>query len=414
MRIGLTHGRSVANSLGGCEFSIAVLAEALEPRHDVEIITNNTRFTADGVERAFNITLRRTTFRPFPDVPVRALTPWGRFRQYAEREAPVSAGYDGFVCFTHEIPPICRAKSGVLQVLFPLVDRKTLWPWNESDAAGEPWRPSWFRALRKKYYDRLWERRFASYGHVTSNSAYTRGWTDRLWQVDTDIVYPPVVLSRPPALAEKGPSIVSVGRFTPVKRQAELVRAYGRAVGAGLEGWSYRCVGSTERAGAAHRYLAAVRSDAARLGVDLREDAAHDELEDLYEESSIFWHGMGYGEDPERDPLNFEHFGIVTVEAMSRGCVPIVFKGGGQPEIVRHGVDGFVWETEDELVGYTLQLARDPELRERMARSAIARSRRFAKDRFVAEMAARLRLEVPASASQAAPSIVSSILPALV
>ncbi len=39
----------------------------------------------------------------------------------------------------------------------------------------------------------------------------------------------------------------------------------------------------------------------------------------------------------------FTFSGMTTPEAMSAGCVPVVIRKGGQPEIVRHGLDGFLW-----------------------------------------------------------------------
>ena len=37
-----------------------------------------------------------------------------------------------------------------------------------------------------------------------------------------------------------------------------------------------------------------------------------------------------------------EAFGISVVEAMSRGCIPIVTKKGGLPEIIDDEVNGFI------------------------------------------------------------------------
>ena len=52
---------------------------------------------------------------------------------------------------------------------------------------------------------------------------------------------------------------------------------------------------------------------------------------------------------------------------MAAGCVPVVINKGGQPEIVEHGVSGFVWETLDELRDYTTRLIHDDALRAKMA-----------------------------------------------
>ena len=69
----------------------------------------------------------------------------------------------------------------------------------------------------------------------------------------------------------------------------------------------------------------------------LHADASGAELRDLYGRASIFWHAAGLGEDPERHPDRYEHFGITTVEAMSAGAVPVVIDAAGQAEIVEQG-----------------------------------------------------------------------------
>ena len=96
-----------------------------------------------------------------------------------------------------------------------------------------------------------------------------------------------------------------------------------------------------------------------------------------YRQAAVYWHAAGYGEDEERAPIRAEHFGITTVEAMAAGCVPVVVARGGQPELVTHGVDGFLWQTLDELGACTLALLRDKDLRQTMAAAARQSARRF-------------------------------------
>jgi glycosyltransferase involved in cell wall biosynthesis len=71
---------------------------------------------------------------------------------------------------------------------------------------------------------------------------------------------------------------------------------------------------------------------------------------------------------------------------MAAGCVPVVINRGGQSDIVRHGETGFLWNTVDELKRYSLQLARDPDLCERMSVAARARAATFSRPRFVKRM----------------------------
>ncbi|MBU4190339.1 MAG: glycosyltransferase, partial [Candidatus Thermoplasmatota archaeon] len=58
----------------------------------------------------------------------------------------------------------------------------------------------------------------------------------------------------------------------------------------------------------------------------------------------------GFGVDEEKEPEKVEHFGITTVEAAAAGCVPVVIRKGGQPEIVKEGINGLLWEKEEELI----------------------------------------------------------------
>ena len=99
----------------------------------------------------------------------------------------------------------------------------------------------------------------------------------------------------------------------------------------------------------------------------------------LYSESDIYWHAMGFAES---DPIKFEHFGIVTVEAMASGCVPIVIGKGGQPEIVVNQTSGFLWNTQKELLDSTKKIIADKNLRDKISHNAILRSKVFSKDNF--------------------------------
>jgi phosphatidyl-myo-inositol dimannoside synthase len=69
---------------------------------------------------------------------------------------------------------------------------------------------------------------------------------------------------------------------------------------------------------------------------------------------------------------DFEGFGYVVLEAMLAGLPCIVGRFGGTSEIIRHGVDGFVVDSENtsELDMCIRFLAEDPELRYRMGQSA--------------------------------------------
>jgi glycosyltransferase involved in cell wall biosynthesis len=229
---------------------------------------------------------------------------------------------------------------------------------------------------------------------VTSISDFTRRWTRRRWGLESEVVYPPVDTRF--GEAPKGNLILSVGRFAlrgegHGKKQPEMLAAY-RELEPGLPGWEYQTVGGLRDTDAHRAFLASLKEAAALCrAARVRAELGRDELRGLFERAGIFWHAAGLGEDEESRPELAEHFGISTVEAMAAGCVPVVINKGGQAEIVRHGVDGFLWDTLEELKAHTLALAADVNLRARMSESARARARMFSKEACVGRYSELLR-----------------------
>lgn len=216
-----------------------------------------------------------------------------------------------------------------------------------------------------------------SYDGILANSAYTQAWVRRLWGRDSTVLHPPVT-SMP--RGEKAPMILSVGRFFLPgtghnKKQLEMVEAFRRLCERGVSGWEYHLVGGCAPEHAA--YLDQIRTAADRLPVVLHPDAAGTELRDLYARASIFWHAAGLGEQVERHPDRYEHFGIATVEAMSAGAVPVVIDAAGQIEIVDQGASGYRFRTLDGLVRQTEILIANPAWRRQLSHAAQQRARAF-------------------------------------
>ena len=81
-----------------------------------------------------------------------------------------------------------------------------------------------------------------------------------------------------------------------------------------------------------------LRKKTAGSKIEILTDSEFETLQTYYSKAKIYWHAAGFGEDLEKHPDRAEHFGMSTVEAMSAGCVPVVFAGGGQLEIVQSGI----------------------------------------------------------------------------
>lgn len=221
----------------------------------------------------------------------------------------------------------------------------------------------------------------STYDVVLANSRYTARWIRRFWQVEPDVLYPPVDVDRFDPAPLRTKTIVSVGRFFPPsdghsKRQLEQVQAFGRMVRSGqLPEWTLHLIGGCEPR--LEGYLSEVRAAAAGLPIVIHANAPRKVLEDLVNSAAIQWSATGYGANDETTPWASEHFGMTTVEAMAGGCVPIVIDKAGQREIVRDGVDGFRWSTLDQLIGRTVQVATDEQLRARLAAAAMLRAQTY-------------------------------------
>ena len=384
MKVGI-YNEPPDGGIGGSEVSVAVLAEALADRHQVEIIHHKPEMSGERLAQISETDLSAVRMRcvaaePYPFGDARA--PWWRYKEARDWQAALSEPYDLFVNFTHGFPPFCHAPKGVLAVLFPLHDRPRLWVEAKASSGSEPLLWLGFKCA---YHDWEWQKRMETYQVKTTISRFAQAWTKRRWALDCKIIYPPADLRfRPRA---KTDSILSVGRFTATghsKKQLEMAAAFDHLRARAPGGWQYFCVGGVSDQEADRRYFQSVTDKSQRSGAQVIANVERHRLHELYGEAKLFWHAAGYGESDEQ-PEMAEHFGIATVEAMSAGCVPIVINKGGQPEIVQHGESGFVWDKVEELMEYTERLMRDDRLRERMAEAARARAANFSRARFTGQ-----------------------------
>lgn len=360
--------------IGGGEYVVAVLAEALRTRgHAVDYVHHQEPGFAAKVADAFATNLSGVGERVMPRDPGRWDAPdapaWRRRAAMRGWMRDASAGYDLFVCTTHAPPPVCHATAGVLYVLFPFFDRRASWPWT---VPGGGW--AW---ARRRLYEAWWRERMGSYRATAAISEFTRRWTRDYWGVDAAVIHPPVEVSDY-APGVKEDRVAVVGRFTPVKRQLEMVRAF---VAGRPAGWSMGCVGGL--GDAEREYFREVEHAAAGAPVELTANAPRERLRAELGRSRVFWHAMGL--DAAAPHLE-EHFGIATVEAMAAGCVPVVPARGGQPEIVTDGETGFLCREFGEYALRTAELAADPLRAARMAAAARDAASAFARPVFVARM----------------------------
>lgn len=384
MRIGIYNESTRGSTgLGGSEYVAAVLAEHLGGGHDAELVHHHASLTADQIRRQFAISPSSFRLRYVPVEPTpHSSNPWRRHLQERRWHHNLSEPYELFINIGHFLPPFCRARRGVLIILFPFQQIPTY-------GSREPGRAGVTSALwtipRDAYLRRTAKNRLRTYDIKVSISEFTRLWTSKRWNIETKVLYPPCDLVS--STLNKENLIVSLGRFASRgvrKNQRELIETFARICTRDSPRCRYVSIGALGPHPADHEYLRELELAATDLPVEIACNIDRSAVRDILGRAKIFWHATGFGTGPTDDPAMAEHFGIATVEAMSAGCVPIVIKKGAQPEIIRHGIDGFLWDTLDELQSYTRMLLADDLLRARMAASARERSDLFSKSRFIA------------------------------
>jgi len=155
---------------------------------------------------------------------------------------------------------------------------------------------------------------------IVCNSKFTRSALQAVYDLPANpmVVYPPVEVDRFRTVPRSRPlSIITVGRFTPDKRQLEQIRLAER-----MPHIPFHIVGFANN----NPYYQKCRHYVEEHGignVHLYPDLPFKSMFSLLQSARYFLHTT----------IN-EPFGITTVQAIAAGCLPLVHDSGGQREIV--------------------------------------------------------------------------------
>ncbi|MEM6464241.1 MAG: glycosyltransferase [Pseudomonadota bacterium] len=279
------------NSRGGGETHALMIALVLSEFGQVDLISE-IEFDKDALGEYLGMDLSKLNARKIWDI-----------------YEGIGREYDIFVNSTYLSTQVVDCPNGLYAVSFPFRDAST--------------------TFRRAY-------------HFLTNSEFTQSWIERWWgkDVKSTVVYPAVRNSLILSNRNREPWIVSLGRFTPTghsKKQLEMVEAFRQLLERCPEAWNWRLklMGSVDLQNPRNsKYLEDVQRAAADLPVDVMPNAEMSVVQNILSTSAIYWHLTGLGEDIERNPEKFEHFGIAVIEAISSGCWPIVIDAAGPKEIV--------------------------------------------------------------------------------
>ncbi|MBI3558881.1 glycosyltransferase [Candidatus Gottesmanbacteria bacterium] len=319
-------------TMGGGERYVLTVAEFFSKRGDQVDIFSNEKLSKKSVQQRFNLDISKVNLL---------------------KNKLLTFGYDLFFFLSDGSIPFSLAKKNILhfQIPFRYKNQKT---------------------LRNKI--KLWR-----FNKIICNSFFTKRFIDETYDINSQVLYPPVGVKEFFS-GKKEKMILSVGRFfapSHPKKQAILIEAFKQLK---LSDWKLILIGG----GLVTEEIKKLAAGANRIEVIA--NCSFAVLKQHYSKAKIYWHAAGYGEDLEKHPEKAEHFGMTTVEAMAAGCVPIVFAGGGQKEIIIEGKNGYFWQTTNQLLEKTLKIINNQKLQKEISENAIVRAKFFSKEKFFQEL----------------------------
>lgn len=182
--------------------------------------------------------------------------------------------------------------------------------------------------------------RLKTYQVILANSEYTKKWIKNYWKRDGVVLSPPVETlfdKYDLTKIKKKNWICNVGRFFTLghgKKQEVLIEAFKKLYKQGYKKWHLHLVGGLGDEPSSQEFAKYLKKQAKGYPVYFHFNASRKKVEGILLKSKIYWHATGYGENENKRPIKFEHFGIAPIEGISAGCIPILYNGGGLKEIV--------------------------------------------------------------------------------
>ncbi len=156
---------------------------------------------------------------------------------------------------------------------------------------------------------------------IIANSEFTKAAIIRVYNSlsnSIEVIYPSVEFFSPKQTNKKKLTVCSLGRFHPSKRQLEQIK-----IAQQLPEIKFNFIGFAEKNDSYFNKCVNYLNKNSVENVSLLSNLPYPELLETLQNSTFFIHTM----------IN-EPFGIVTVQAISAGVIPIVHNSGGQKEIV--------------------------------------------------------------------------------
>lgn len=201
--------------------------------------------------------------------------------------------------------------------------------------------------------------RIGSYQIILCISEFSDIYIKKLWGTDlpSHILPPPISTSHISAknidFSLKEKLIITVGRFNVdghCKKQFEAIKDFNRLKLYKVldDEWKYTLIGNLNPGDENERYFDMCLKEAGP-DVSIKLNLPFESLQDLYRRASVLWQFTGVDLKKGEIPQHCEHLGLVAMDGMCYGTIPMVYQRSGVAYLVNQGETGFVFDSVDEL-----------------------------------------------------------------
>jgi glycosyltransferase involved in cell wall biosynthesis len=220
--------------------------------------------------------------------------------------------------------------------------------------------------------------RLKSWRNIIVNSEFTNFWVRKYWKRSSNVIYPPI--ETPVTLnIKKNDDIVCIGRFNQGKRskkQEVIIQVVIDLIKNKTIKSKLHLIGYIQD----NDYFNALKLQSKDYPIYFYDKCSSEKRNEILNNSAIFISACGFEIDEEKEPMYLEHYGISVVEAMSFGCIPLVIGKGGHKETVENKINGYHWQTIEELKENIVELFENNLLREEMSLNAFEKSKLYSYD----------------------------------
>jgi glycosyltransferase involved in cell wall biosynthesis len=191
-------------------------------------------------------------------------------------------------------------------------------------------------------------------------SPFAELYVESMWgrEQKSTVLVPPIsdahAGSSRPSVTDKQKRILVIGRFNVLshnKNQLLAIEAFAQMKRTKIldDEWELLLVGNVNSSPENLAYLESCQKAGAGLPVSIRANASLEELLGLYQSATCLWQFTGYGLPFGESPQRCEHLGLVVMDCLAHGVIPLVFERSGAAMLIQEGVAGWVFGSIEQL-----------------------------------------------------------------